>query len=206
MAKLLLFIFFTWAFSLQSSLAQRYYQRPNGRNLQSLLLGNRYGGGRGFGYISPGRVTSRPGPAMAAPQISFDEDQADNSGTAAPGDGAADAAAGGAGQAAEATAANAAANVQSGAGNRNSANANQFNANMPQGPPPTDLPSMARQLNGLSGGTCLAVCESIYARASQFRPNSSAITRMIFGCPQLCGIFDNIAQIGIMGLSAFLAG
>ena len=107
---------------------------------------------------------------------------------------------------------------------------------------------MARQLNGLSGGTCLAVCESIYAvngkrififpflflpalfgsvfplslpvllltiihtiqqshlfclfvkelfyasfnlqRASQFRPNSSAITRMIFGCPQLCGIFD----------------
>ena len=74
---------------------------------------------------------------MAAPQISFDEDQADNSGTVAPGDGAAAEAAGGAGQAAEAAAANAAANVQSGAGNRNSANANQFNVNMPQGPPPT---------------------------------------------------------------------
>jgi len=191
MAYLKLVVLFVLALCLRQTSGQRGYQRPNGRGNLQRLLGNRFGGRVSGGRVSGGRVggqviNSRP--AMAAPQMAepqmWEEPEAGAYGASAGQTGGANT-----------------------AGSASGAGGGRANPTLdPRGPPPTDLPSMAQQLNGLSGGTCLAVCESIYARAAQFSPNSSAITRLIFGCPQLCGIFDNIAQIGIMGLSAFLAG
>jgi len=62
---------------------------------------------------------------------------------------------------------------------------------------------VAKQLVGTSGGTCIIVCESIYAR---YPAQSMTVIKSILSCPSICEIVNNLGSMMMTGMTAALAG